>query len=96
MTNVQSELQTHRETINTLDAQLLAILSQRIDVVRKIGKLKSEAGLPARDEERWQQVLNAAKNKGEQLNLSADFVSDLYHLIHDYAVELEKSETGTR
>jgi len=92
MTDIQQEMQTHRESIDTLDTQLLAILSQRIEVVRKIGKLKALAGLPARDEERWQQVLTAAKNKGEQMNLSAEFVSDLYHLIHDYAVELEKSE----
>lgn len=91
MSDVQKELQTHRESIDTLDTQLLATLSQRIEVVRKIGKLKAQAGLPARDEERWQQVLNAAKSKGEQMNLSAEFVSDLYHLIHDYAVELEKT-----
>lgn len=78
-----------RAEIDALDTQLLEVLARRVQVVLEIGKYKKIHGLPPLDPERWQQVLNGNIEKGKALNLSQPVIEALYHLIHDYSLELE-------
>ncbi|MEB3286622.1 MAG: chorismate mutase [Vampirovibrionales bacterium] len=81
-----------RAEIDVLDAQLLEVLSRRVQVVVEIGKYKQQNGLQPLDPVRWQQVLNANIERGKALNLSQPVIEALYHLIHDYSLELERQE----
>jgi chorismate mutase len=90
MTNPLDDL---RIEIDNLDARLLQLLAARQHVVQAIGDYKKARGLPPLDEERWQQVLQASMAKAERLGLCPEFIRDLYHLIHDYSLQLE-SESG--
>jgi chorismate mutase len=88
-----SGLADWRAEIDTLDTQLLELLMRRQQVVRAIGDYKRVRGLTPLDPKRWRQLLDANMAKGESVGLCREFVSDLYHLIHDYSLRLE-SESG--
>jgi chorismate mutase len=88
------ELEQLREQIDNLDASLLEILAKRAQLVDKIGQYKKERGLAPLDNARWQQVLESNKNRAQSLNLCPEFIEALYHLIHEYSLQLESnSET---
>lgn len=85
----ENPLARWRHEIDALDTQLLEVLARRVQVVLEIGKYKKIHGLAPLDPQRWQQVLNGNIEKGKALNLSQPVIEALYHLIHDYSLELE-------
>jgi chorismate mutase len=86
-------LEDWRAEIDRLDTQLLELLVKRQQIVRAIGDYKRVRGLPPLDPERWRCVLEANMTKARDLGLCPKFVHDLYHLIHNYSLQLE-SENG--
>ena len=53
----RTELQSAREEIDRLDAQLAALFEARMEAVRRIAACKEALGLPVRDEGREEAVL---------------------------------------
>lgn len=80
-----------RSEIDTLDEELLNVLEKRFDVVKKVGKYKKQKGLPPLAEKRRQEVLQKWLSRAKELNLSEEFVEKLYELIHEYALEIERT-----
>lgn len=83
-------LEDWRKQIDLLDDELLHILTKRLNIVRKIGKLKNTHGFKLLDEKRWQQVLQSKLAKAKSLNLPPEFIGKLYNLIHEQSLEIEK------
>lgn len=88
--NTDKSLENWRKQIDTLDAKLLNILAERINVVKKIGKYKKAHDIRPLDQKRWQEVLRSKLAKGRSLNISEKFIKNLYRLIHDQSLEIEK------
>lgn len=88
---MDDKLGSWRRRIDTLDDQLLHILAERIDTVRKIGKFKKTHKIKPLDEKRWQEVLGSKLSKAKVLSLSRDFIKKLYDLIHEYSLEIERN-----
>lgn len=62
MDSVQGKLDAYRVEIDKIDTGIVALLSERMEVAGKIGKLKAEAGLP---------VLNAEREKALKERVSS-------------------------
>lgn len=62
----EKALEDWRQEIDTLDAELLRMLSRRAEIACEIAAIKVASGLPAYDGKRESQVLEriAAKNRG--------------------------------
>ena len=61
-------MQDYREQIDRIDAQLLDLFAQRMDVARLIGEYKEANGLAVRDPERERQkILSVLDNTPEEL-----------------------------
>lgn len=88
------ELSTLRDTIDKLDSQILELLSARFECVKEVAQVKKLHNLPALAPTRWQEVLDSRIQKGNELGLNEKFVTDLYNLIHDMALEIEKEIIG--
>lgn len=84
-------LDNWRKQIDTLDEELLHILSKRIHIVKKIGRYKKENHMPPLDARRWQEVLETKLLQADVLGLSKSFIMKLYTVIHDYALEIEEN-----
>lgn len=87
---MNDELINWRKEIDSLDKELLKALSKRMEVVRKIGKLKKTKNLSALDEKRWKEVLNSKLALAEKLNLPKGLIKKIYTDIHEEALEIEK------
>jgi chorismate mutase / prephenate dehydratase len=59
-------LADRRAKIDALDARIVALLNERAEVVREVGRVKKQFGLPANDNMRVEDVLRriAAANRG--------------------------------
>ena len=83
-------LEQYRQEIDKLDNQLIEILAQRMEVVKKVWEYKKEHNIAPLQKWRWEQVLNNVVQKWKKFNLSEDFIKDIWNRIHKEALDLEK------
>jgi chorismate mutase / prephenate dehydratase len=59
-------LADQRTKIDALDTRIVALLNERAEVVREVGRIKKQSGLPVNDQTRVEDVLRriAAANRG--------------------------------
>lgn len=84
-------LEQLRGQIDHLDAELLAILSRRMNVAEKIGILKKENNVTILQTSRWGEILEKVKRQSKMLQLSEDFLSKLLDAIHVESINRQNS-----
>jgi chorismate mutase len=85
----EEDLDKLRERIDALDGELLEALARRMKVVAEIGRYKKARGMELRDEERLRALLAKQLDRAGSLNLPKELVTELYELIHKYALRIE-------
>ena len=89
---MKKTLEEYRKEIDTVDEELLTILAKRFEIVREIGKLKKEKNILPLDEKRWEEVIKKINSKAKKLNLSNDFIKNMYDEIHKVALMIERND----
>lgn len=79
-----------REIIDSLDAEIIALLAKRMDAVRQVGEYKAARNIPPLDEKRWKEVLDSKLKQAETLGVPTELVRDIYERIHEEALRMEK------
>ncbi len=87
-----SRMSELREDVDELDSRLLALLGQRMDIVRKMGHLKAEQNVSTLQPHRWQEIVQDRVQKGSSLDLSEDFVLQLMQSIHEEAIRQQEAD----
>lgn len=89
--NVQFENQLDmlRSRIDALDAELLTILANRVQIAKEIGKYKRENNVTALQMNRWTELMKNRVAVGERLELNKTFVQILFQLIHEDSVRMQ-------
>jgi len=83
-----------REEIDLVDKKILFLLSQRISLVEKVGKLKKEFSIPPLQQNRFNSLLerlyqiNREKNKDNLLDNK--YIKDIWDRIHEESLKIEK------
>ena len=85
----ENELEVLRNRIDALDAELLEVLSSRMDIVREIGKYKKMHNVTALQINRWAQLMDDRVNLAQKLNLNKTFTQILFQLIHEDSVRMQ-------
>ncbi|RYD78973.1 MAG: 3-deoxy-7-phosphoheptulonate synthase [Sphingobacteriales bacterium] len=75
-------LATLREQINHIDDELLTLIGQRMKIADKIGEYKRDNNVTILQTNRWNEILDRAVNKGEQLGLSKEFIIRYFDAVH--------------
>ncbi len=75
-------LATLREQINQLDDELITLLGQRMKIADKIGVYKKQNNITILQTNRWNDILDRAFKKGENLGLSKEFVTKYFDAVH--------------
>ncbi len=70
-----------RIMIDRWDKQILTLLGRRIEIVRKIGKLKTNQAAPILDPDREKRLMLQRKEWGKLLNLPEELVEELFGVI---------------
>jgi len=88
--SVEKELETLRREIDSLDQEILTLLSKRLALVKKIGTIKHREGISVYQPERIKEVLATRCRNGEKLGLKKKFVRELYEFLIACSMEEEK------
>lgn len=75
-------LEKLRQQINHLDDELLQIISQRMKAAEKIGQYKKDNNITILQTNRWNEILERAFKKGDQLGLSKEFITKYFDAVH--------------
>lgn len=81
-TDSHAELTTLRGMIDQLDEELVNLLGDRMKVIDKIGLYKKNNNLTILQTKRWNEILKRGFARGEELNLSQDFLVRYFSAIH--------------
>lgn len=82
-------LSQYRNQIDSVDAQILELLSQRMDIVSQIGGYKKQQQVAILQLERWAQILQTRGEMAEDLQLNSEFISKLLDLIHQESIRIQ-------
>ncbi|MDX2470167.1 MAG: chorismate mutase [SAR324 cluster bacterium] len=89
---IELDLNSLQGSLKHVELSLLLVLAERFSVVKSIGKLKAEKGLPALDQKRWESLMEQKRDQARDLNLPMVFVERLFTKIHSEALRLEEAE----
>ncbi len=89
--NSADELQDMRMKIDSLDAQLIDVLSKRMQVCVEVGKYKKEHNVAVVQSDRFKQILEDRCKKGIEKGLDENFILRIMNLIHDESVRQQKA-----
>ena len=85
-------LASYREELNIINADLLRIISRRVEVVKQISKIKQDHKIPIIQEDRMKKILASAykQNADEELNIPETLIEGLLKVIFDESMKLEE------
>jgi chorismate mutase len=81
-----SLLEELRDKIDTIDADILDKMSERMMIAREIGLYKKENNITILQVERWTEILRTRMALGLTKDLTEEFIKKLYALIHDESI----------
>ena len=76
-------------TTHDLDAQIVALLGERFDVVRQVAALKARHGIHPVLADRLKEVVERARSRAEHVGIDPDVAEGIYRLLLDAACRLE-------
>jgi chorismate mutase len=75
-------LEKLRDQINHIDDELMQLLGQRMKIADRIGEFKRDNNVTILQTARWNEILERALFKGEQLGLSKEFITKYFDAVH--------------
>jgi len=90
--NFRQRMEELRRQIDGLDCQLLDVLSTRMNIVREMGRLKSERNVSTLQLRRWNEIVRDRVQKGINLSLSRDFVLEIMQAVHAEAIRQQEQD----
>lgn len=89
--NIYSDrvLEQYREKIDSIDNQLIELLSQRMNIIKHIGKYKRDKNISIFQLRRWEQILKTRNLLGKELGLSEEFIKKILQIVHKESISLQ-------
>jgi chorismate mutase len=78
-----------RDAIDGLDAQLLELLSDRMELSKRIGTMKAQNNIAFYQHNRWNAIIEQVKSNSGRLKLNEEFVLKLFSLIHLESIDIQ-------
>lgn len=80
-------LDSLRGQIDSIDQQMLELLSKRMNVVEEIGKYKSQNEVTILQLRRWEKIIETRLRLGTKMGLTEDFIKKLLQLVHKESIQ---------
>lgn len=75
-----------REQIDALDNNLVELLSNRMNICRKIGCYKKEHNMTVLQANRYKEIIDKRGAQGELFGMDLEFVKHIFELVHEESV----------
>jgi len=85
----QEEIRELRADLSVIDEQLIRLLVQRMELSERIGAYKKRNHLVIFQTEQWKESLDKFIKLAEELDLSAEFATELFKLIHQESIAIQ-------
>ena len=84
----------YRSRIDQVDAAIVNLLAERMDISRDMGQIKREQGVLVLQSDRYNNILSTLEASGAAKGLSAEFLRKIFETIHaeSIAQQLDRSE----
>ena len=79
-----------RSEVDQIDEQIIRLLSDRMEKVKKIGEIKNKIGKSKLDITRFNKLLKKRIELGKRYELTKDLITKIWNLIHDEALRIEE------
>ncbi len=87
--DVKEIMKPYRQRIDDLDDKIIELLVQRAGIIREVGHLKHEKGIPSVIQSRVDEVRERNAAHAAEKGLDADLIRDIYARLIDYSCNLE-------
>jgi 4-amino-4-deoxychorismate mutase len=84
-----SGLEAFRERLDPIDDEIARLFGERFEICREVAHFKSERGIPMMQPERVAQVRARYLARGEEADLPAEFMAELFDLLIAATCKLE-------
>lgn len=86
-TEATAAIEDLRSGIDRIDAALVDLLAQRMDISESIGRIKERSGLTVLQTGRWNAVLEKVRAMAKEKDLNEDFITEIFTTIHRASME---------
>lgn len=83
-----------RAEIDRLDAELVALFAERVSYIDRAAVIKTGIGLPARIEDRVEDVITKVRSHAVARDLPPDKLEKLWRKLIDWSIEREEAVLG--
>jgi len=83
-----------RAEIDRIDEELVRIFAERADYIDRAAQIKAEVDLPARIDDRVEQVVQNVRRHAQTHGLPPDLVEKLWRRLIDWSIAREESRLG--
>jgi chorismate mutase len=80
-----------RLDLENIDKDILLTVKKRFDMITQIAEVKKHLNLEILQEQHFNNKLANRIEEANILNIDAELVTDLYHLLHQYAIKKQRS-----
>jgi chorismate mutase len=87
--NKPDTLSIFRQSIDSIDFQLIELLAKRMEIVKQIGEYKILNNLSVFQVERWKNIVKSRLQLAKDLNLDASFIKNILQIIHNESIEIQ-------
>lgn len=85
-----------RAGIDSVDAELMAMLARRTGYIRRAAEIKDVEKIPARVDWRVEEVAMNARRNAEAAGFDADLAEKLWRQLIDWSIDLEAVQLGEK
>ncbi len=90
-TEATAAIEDLRSGIDRIDAALVDLLAQRMDISESIGRIKERSGMTVLQTGRWNAVLDKVRRMAKEKDLDEDFITEIFTTIHRASMERQLS-----
>jgi len=84
-----SELKQLRIGIDSIDFQIFDLLSQRFDIVEKIGSYKVNNNISVFQLERWREMIKSRLKVAQEMKLNTGLTKKIMQLVHKESIQIQ-------
>ncbi|MFO7867757.1 MAG: bifunctional 3-deoxy-7-phosphoheptulonate synthase/chorismate mutase type II [Bacteroidales bacterium] len=82
-------LEELRSQIDLIDDEILESIQKRMNIVKEIGKHKKSNNIRVLQTDRWEHIIETAKQKGSSKGLSDEFIEKLFKAVHQESINIQ-------
>ena len=86
------ELGERRQEIDKIDDEIFRLLSNRVDIIKKIKQHKEKHDIPITNEAREKEILERLNKKAKEHHLDEEYINEIFKKIITHSKEIQNGD----